>query len=161
MDRAVLVLLVAVLVTGGGCFATAVAAQPAEVVSTFTGVAAILICVAVALAAYHLCTARTLRARIEAMDADIARLAGETLPGVVKRLRESASADHALAAIARPADAARRRLPHTAAHEIGRGERMRDAAMAACANSAGRVQALATSMLADLRTTAAHHPRVA
>ncbi|GLY88335.1 histidine kinase [Actinoallomurus iriomotensis] len=153
MDRAVLVLLVALIATGGGCFAATAAAQPAyrTAVVTFTGPAAIAVCVAVAVAAYFLYHARALRGRIQMMGADVTRLADETLPAMVQRLREGASADTALAEIAHPADGAPRRLLRTAAQEIGRGERMRDAAMAACANAAGRVQALATSMLADLR----------
>jgi hypothetical protein len=41
--------------------------------------------------------------------------------------------------------------------EIGVSERQRAAAMAACANAAGRVQAMATSMLADLREMEGRH----
>ncbi|MFB9832957.1 sensor histidine kinase [Actinoallomurus acaciae] len=152
-DRAVLVLLVALIVTGGGCFVATAAAEPAyrAVVVAFTGLAAVVVCVAVAVTAYFLYNGRALRARIETAEADVTRLADETLPAMVKRLREGASADTVLAEIAYPEDGAQRRLLHTVAHEVGRGERMRDAAMAACASAAGRVQALATSMLADLR----------
>ncbi|WP_345458654.1 ATP-binding protein [Actinoallomurus oryzae] len=123
----------------------------------FTGVAAAVVCAAVAVAAYFLHDARALRKRIEVMESDIARLADDVLPAMVKRLREGASADTVLAEIALPADEAQRRVLRTAAREVGRGERMRDAAMAACANAAARVQALATSMLADLREMEHRH----
>ena len=153
MDRAVLVLLVPLVVTGGGCLVATAATEPAyrAVVGIFTGLAAIAVCAAVTVAAYFVYNARALRERIAMMETDVARLADEALPAMVKRLREGASADTVLAEFPHPADGAKRRLLHTAAHEIGRGERMRDAAMATCANAAGRVQALATSMLADLR----------
>jgi signal transduction histidine kinase len=159
MDRAVLILLVTLVVTGGGCFAATAAAQPAyrTVVVMFTGVAAAVVCAAVAVATYFLHDARALRKRVEVMEADIARLADDVLPAMVKRLREGASADTVLAEIALPADEAQRRVLRTAAQEVGRGERMRDAAMAACANAAARVQALATSMLADLREMEHRH----
>ncbi|QTR06504.1 ATP-binding protein, partial [Saccharothrix algeriensis] len=45
----------------------------------------------------------------------------------------------------------------TLAEEVGRGERARAAAMAACGNAAGRMQALATTMLADLREMEERH----
>ncbi|WP_404816819.1 ATP-binding protein [Streptomyces thermolineatus] len=85
------------------------------------------------------------------------RLAEETLPALVKQLRDGASADTALARTARPALSAHRRILQILAREVGRSERMRASAMSACANAAGRVQALATSMLADLREMQGRH----
>jgi signal transduction histidine kinase len=159
LDRALLVLLAAVVVTGGACFSATAATrvQDRTLTAMLTGGAAIVICVAATVVAYFLQTARGLRERIEATDADIARLADDTLPTMVRRLRDGASADTVLSETAQPADAAQRRVLRTLAHEIGRGERMRDAAMAACANAAGRVQALATTMLADLREMEDRH----
>lgn len=150
--------------------------------------------------------------QIQTQNIRAAQLADQILPAVVKRLRDGASPDAALAdvaeadgvieagglrtagatdaGIAAPAGAAgatgiareagvaghgdvaagsgigdgdretretHRRILWTLATEIGRGERMRAAAMSACANAAGRVQALATSMLADLREMEQRH----
>jgi len=65
--------------------------------------------------------------------------------------------DTELDEIAHQAEDAHQRILRTLATEIGRGERMRAAAMSACANAAGRVQALSTSMLADLREMEDRH----
>lgn len=86
----------------------------------------------------------------EALD----RLADEVLPEVAKRLRTGASVDAALAA---HRDHPRYPLLRAVAEEIGRGERLRAAALAVCATAAGRVQALATSMHAELREMQHRH----
>ncbi|MBB4946542.1 signal transduction histidine kinase [Kitasatospora gansuensis] len=82
------------------------------------------------------------------------RLSAEVLPEVVGRLRSGSSVETVLAP--------HRALPHaallrTVATEIGRGERQRAAALAVCATAAGRVQALATSMHAELREMQHRH----
>jgi signal transduction histidine kinase len=159
MDRALLVLLAAVVVTGGAClWATAsVPAADRGLVASCTGVAALALCAALTLAAYGFQAARVLRERIATMESEIARLADETLPAVVKRLRDGASADTAMSSVEQPADAVHRRILRVLVDEVARGERMRAAAMSACANAAGRVQALTTSMLADLREMENRH----
>ncbi|WP_433180828.1 ATP-binding protein [Actinoallomurus sp. CA-150999] len=159
MDRALLVLLAAVIVTGGGCLVATASVPAADraVVAAYTGVAALVICVALTLAAYGLQTARLLRDRMGVMESDLGRLSDQTLPAVVKRLRDGASTDTAMSAVEQPGDATHRRILRTLVDEVGRGERMRAAAMTACANAAGRVQALATSMLADLREMENRH----
>jgi hypothetical protein len=91
------------------------------------------------------------------LDGEVARLADDTLPALVERVRGGASADTALAEVPPSVDGAGRRLLSAVAQEISRGERMRAATMAACANAAGRVQALATTMLADLREMEGRH----
>ncbi|MFF1799245.1 sensor histidine kinase, partial [Kitasatospora sp. NPDC058263] len=97
------------------------------------------------------------RTELEAERAERAaldRLAGSVLPEVVKKLRDGASVDSALAAHrTHPQYALLRAL----AEEIGRGERLRAAALAVCATAAGRVQALATSMHAELREMQHRH----
>ncbi|MDH6127733.1 ATP-binding protein [Kitasatospora sp. GP82] len=98
-----------------------------------------------------------LREQTEAADrdrADLDRLSCEVLPEVVSRLRSGSSVDSVLAPHAA--------LPHagllrTVAEEVGRGERQRAAALAVCATAAGRVQALATSMHAELREMQHQH----
>jgi signal transduction histidine kinase len=159
MDRTLLVLLAAVVVTGGACL-LATASVPVgdrALVATYTGVAALALCATLAFAAHGFQTARRLRGRVATMEAELLRLADETLPGAVKRLRDGASSDTVLASVVQPTGSAHRRILRTLVDEVGRGERMRAAAMSACANAAGRVQALATSMLADLREMENRH----
>ncbi|MER5354091.1 ATP-binding protein [Kitasatospora sp. NPDC002551] len=97
------------------------------------------------------------RAEAEAERAERAaldRLADEVLPELVKRLRGGATVDGALAA---HREHPQRALLRAVAEEIGRGEKLRAAALAVCATAAGRVQALATSMHAELREMQHRH----
>jgi signal transduction histidine kinase len=82
---------------------------------------------------------------------ELARLIDHTLPGAVRQLREGATPDSVLAETARPADETHQRILRVLVGEIAVGERRRAAATAACAHAAGRLQALSTSTLADLR----------
>nr|WP_209648851.1 ATP-binding protein [Kibdelosporangium banguiense] len=153
MGWALLVLLAALVITGSACL-WVTAETPAvgqTLVAWFGAAAAVLVSVAVTVAAYSTQAAHYFRGRIAVLDADVARLADDTLPAVVQRVREGASVDTALAEVQHSVDGVRQRLLWTLAQEVSRAERMRAATMAACANAAGRVQALATSMLADLR----------
>ncbi|MFJ1706151.1 ATP-binding protein [Kitasatospora sp. NPDC088346] len=98
-----------------------------------------------------------LRAAVHAADeerAALARLADEVLPEVIGRLRSGAAVNTVLTG--RPATV-HDGLLRTVAEEIGRGERQRAAALAVCATAAGRVQALATSMHAELRDMQHRH----
>ncbi|GAA2258473.1 MULTISPECIES: ATP-binding protein [Kitasatospora] len=102
-------------------------------------------------------TAAELRERTEAAEherAELARLTDEVLPEVVARLRSGSSVDSALAPHTAVTHAG---LLRTVAEEVGRGERQRAAALAVCATAAGRVQALATSMHAELREMQHQH----
>jgi len=157
-SRAVLVLSAAVVITVGAClWAVAEATADRALVAVCAGAAAALFCVMVAVVAYGGRTVRGLRDRVAALAAEAARLADETMPQVVKRLRDGAPVDSVLSDMPEPAGDAHRRTLRTLVEEVGRGERMRAAAMAACASAAGRVQALATSMLADLREMEQRH----
>jgi signal transduction histidine kinase len=98
-----------------------------------------------------------LETQIRERAAQAEQLADQTVPALVALLREGTSPEAALAKIAPTDDDSRQRILRALAAEIGRGERMRAAAMSACANAAGRVQALATSMLADLREMEDRH----
>lgn len=157
------VFLAALIAAAVGAAATAVVALivvPADArtpVSWFGAAATLALAVAVAVAAHGVETVRDLRALGAAADTDAVRLADETLPDLVDRLGEGKSVDTALAELPPVATDAQWRVLHTLATEIGRVERTRAAAMAACANAAGRVQALATSMLADLREMEERH----
>jgi signal transduction histidine kinase len=157
-SRGVLALSATVVITVGAClWAVAEATADRALVALCAGAAAVLLCVMVALVAYGRHTVRGLRDHVAALDAEVVRLADETMPQVVKRLRDGASVDSVLSDMPEPADDAHRRTLRTLVEEVGRGERMRAAAMAACASAAGRVQALATSMLADLRDMEQRH----
>jgi signal transduction histidine kinase len=157
-SRAVLALSAVAVITVGAClWAVAEATADRALVAVCAGAAAVLLCVTVALVAYGSQTVRGLRDHVAALDAEVVRLADETMPQVVKRLRDGASVDSVLSDMPEPADDAHRRTLRTLVEEVGRGERMRAAAMAACASAAGRVQALATSMLADLRDMEQRH----
>ncbi|MFD4658349.1 sensor histidine kinase [Kitasatospora sp. NPDC058444] len=98
--------------------------------------------------------AETERTRAESERAELARLAEGVLPEVVTRLRAGAAVDSALAAHRKHPQYA---LLRAVGEEIGRGERLRAAALAVCATAAGRVQALATSMHAELREMQHRH----
>jgi signal transduction histidine kinase len=159
LGRTLLAAAATALVTGVGClWATAVAPSAARtLVAACLGSAAVLLSVAVALAVYRYEEARLYRARLAAKDASMIQLAEDTVPAVVKKVRGGASVDTALAEVPTPADGPQRRILWSVAHEVGLGERRRAAAMSACANAAGRVQALSTSMLADLREMEERH----
>ncbi|GHF74578.1 hypothetical protein GCM10018790_60490 [Kitasatospora xanthocidica] len=94
------------------------------------------------------------RARAEAERAELDLIAEGVLPEVVERLRAGAAVDSALAAHRKHPQYA---LLRAVGEEIGRGERLRAAALAVCATAAGRVQALATSMHAELREMQHRH----
>jgi signal transduction histidine kinase len=149
-----------VVVTGPACLLS-VSAAPESVrtaVAWGSASAAVLLSIAAAMAVHGILTARGLREVIaqQKADADTERavashFADVVVPILVERLRSGASAQTALAAVPTVANPTHQRVLHSLANEVHRGEGMRAAAMAACANAAGRVQALATSMAADLR----------
>ncbi|WP_411431303.1 sensor histidine kinase, partial [Saccharomonospora iraqiensis] len=118
---------------------------------------ALLACAAVAFAVYRDGQLSSARGEVADRRAELERLADDTLPAAVDRLREGASADTVLAELPRPSDEVHTRLLRLLVREISVGERQRAAAMSACANAAGRVQAMATSMLADLREMEHRH----
>ncbi len=95
--------------------------------------------------------ARRARESVQFGGHELARLLDETVPDAVRRLRGGAPADSVLAEVPRPADDQHQRVLRLLVDEIAVGERRRAAATAACANAAGRLQALATSTLGDLR----------
>ncbi|GAB3291719.1 ATP-binding protein [Parasphingorhabdus pacifica] len=121
------------------------------------GLVTLLLCASLTLTTYSIEVNRVLRGEIAEMRSEAAKVADDTLPVLVQRLRNGASPDSALLEVEQPENDAYQRVLSTLAFEIGTGERMRAAAMAACANAAGRVQALSTSMLADLREMEERH----
>ncbi len=160
----------------------AVAAAPDTVRTPLAwgaGAAAVLLSVCVAVTVHTLGTARTLRA-LRAADAQ--RFTSETsrlvsasaveaqrFTAETARIKGAASAE--TARVAAEARAENERITAAAAAEQARlgvtvdrltaratrAETERSAAVAACANAAGRMQALSTSMLADLREMEHRH----
>ncbi|MET9803719.1 ATP-binding protein [Streptomyces sp. NPDC006368] len=133
-------LLLSAVVTGLLC-AGAVAVAPGSVrtpLSWGAASVAVLLTAAVTAAAHGRDTARRLRARNAALADEAARRAAEAA-----RAREEAARAREETARAR--------------EDAARSETNRAAAVAACANAAGRMQALATSMLADLRAMEHRH----
>ena len=156
---ALVALLATVVVTGAVCLWGAIGTPTGgrEAVAWFGGTTAALLAGTVALAVHCAQASRQVHARLAAITADIDRLVDRDLPVLATRLRDGVSADTALAELSRPADDTYHRLLRTVADEIVRSERIRAAATSACANAAGRVQALTTSMLADLREMEGRH----
>jgi len=176
-----LALLISAAVTGALCL-WAVAAAPASVRTPLTwgaaGTAALL-CVAVAVTVHTLATARNLRALraadSERFTAETSRLVStsaaeaQRFTAETARIRAAASAEAArvtaeaddrVARVTVEAVEQHERLTAEAARLTARARRAeneRSAAIAACANAAGRMQALSTSMLADLREMEHRH----
>ena len=100
---------------------------------------------------------RQLEAELDQYEAQAEELALQTVPQAVKLLRDGNSVATVLGQV--PAGLAGPHLTvlRTLVQEVGTSERMRASAMAACANAAGRVQALSTGMLAELREMENRH----
>ncbi|WP_405437264.1 sensor histidine kinase [Streptomyces anulatus] len=143
------------------------------------GAAAVLLSICVAVTVHTLGTARTLRtlraADAQRFTAETSRLVSgsaveaQRFTAETARIKGAASAE--TARVVADARAENERIAAAAAAEQGRlavsvdrltaratrAETERSAAVAACANAAGRMQALATSMLADLREMEHRH----
>ncbi|MEU1471527.1 ATP-binding protein [Streptomyces sp. NPDC005761] len=165
-----LALLVTVALTGSLClWATAVAPDSARTaVAWGASAAAVLLSAAVATAVHARLTARRLREMlaaesgrftaetsrmVSASAADAQRFTAETARIKAAAAAETARVVKEAAAGAEQLTAENARLKARAS----RSETERSAAVAACANAAGRMQALATSMLADLRDMEHRH----
>jgi signal transduction histidine kinase len=117
----------------------------------------VLLCAVVGIAAVRGARIRHAEDRLHALEEEVHRLAAETVPDAARRVRDGASAETVLAEFGPRVRGVTKELLLRAIGEIGASERHRSAAMAACANAAGRVQAMATSMLADLRDMEGRH----
>ncbi|HET6501984.1 MAG TPA: ATP-binding protein [Amycolatopsis sp.] len=154
--RQALLVSLAVVIVAGGLWCLAFFAAPA-IMPALGAVCAVSLCLAMGFAVYHASRVRHAVDRNRAAESELTRLGNETLPSVVRKLREGTPAEIALTQVSQPPTEIHRNILRTMAVEIGAGERQRAAAMAACANAAGRVQAMATSMLADLRDMEDRH----
>ncbi|MFE7331321.1 sensor histidine kinase [Streptomyces sp. NPDC057565] len=172
-----LALLVSAAVTGSCCL-WAVLAAPASVrtpLSWGAGAAALMLSVAVAVAVHARATTRLLRAHnaVEAQrfSAETSRLVSSSAAEAQRftaetaRIKAAAAAENARITELAAAETARLEGEVKRLHDeverlsarVTRSETERSAAIAACANAAGRMQALATSMLADLREMEHRH----
>lgn len=150
----ILLLLLAAVITTGGASVWFTLRLPVEdrlFGGAFAGAASVLVCVAAGVAAYRAEQARRAAAWIRDIEAELRWLVEEALPAAVRQLRTGSSVDTVLASLPRSTSDLQRHLLRFVTAEIGVGERHRAATMAACASAASRVQAMATSMLADLR----------
>ncbi|OKJ36449.1 sensor histidine kinase [Streptomyces sp. CB01580] len=165
-----LALLISLAVTGSLCL-WAVVAAPDSVRAPLawgTGAAAVLLSTAVAATVHTRATANRLRARLasetQRFTGEISRLVsasaaeGQRFTAETARLRAAADAETARIAAQAAAEVGRLAAEvERLAARATRSESERSAAIAACANAAGRMQALATSMLADLREMEHRH----
>jgi signal transduction histidine kinase len=86
-----------------------------------------------------------------ALETEAARLAGETVPEAISRMRQGEEADTALAEAGRSSSQPLNALLEIVMTEIAAAERRGTSTMAACANAAARIQAQTTRMLSELR----------
>jgi signal transduction histidine kinase len=154
-----LFLLAALVLTGGATLWVSLRVPEADrvVVAVFGGTISLALCAAVAVATYRGRQVRGAQDRTRTLENEFALLAEEVLPTAARRLREGASADTVISEAPRQISSVHRKILELVAREVSTGERRRAAAMAACASAAGRVQAMATSMLADLREMESRH----
>jgi signal transduction histidine kinase len=150
-------LVIAVVVTGAVTLWVTfqVPQDDRAIVSLTAGLLSVLVCVAVLVAAQRTSRARRTAARLTALESGLARLASDVLPEAASRIRGGAPADAVITELGH--QSTQTEVLRALVHEVGTSERQRAAAMAACANAAGRVQAMATSMLADLREMEGRH----
>ncbi|MEU9349585.1 ATP-binding protein [Streptomyces griseoloalbus] len=97
------------------------------------------------------------RHELDRMVTELERLARETLPTAVARLRDGRSADTVLAEVDLPRLPAVRTPAESFVRELAHSERRAAAAQAASAKALSRVQAKAVRMLADLRDMQERH----
>ena len=165
-----LALLVTVALTAALCtWATLAAPESARTaVAWGSGAAAVLLAAAVATAVHARAAMRRLReahaAESGRFTAEVSRLVSASAADAQRFTAESARVKAAAAAEAakakEEAEAGAARLTAENARlrvRASRAETERSAALTACANAAGRMQALATSMLADLREMEHRH----
>ncbi|MFE0347369.1 ATP-binding protein [Streptomyces griseoluteus] len=135
------------------------------------GSAAVVLCVAVTVAAHARSAARRARQRLAGALADVARLERQRTSATEETRREQQRLIDELAAQRAEFSAERTRLEKDGAREADRlrrevlrlsdelekARRERAAAVSATSNTAGRMQALATATLADLRAMEERH----
>ncbi|GAA4887776.1 sensor histidine kinase [Saccharopolyspora cebuensis] len=177
--------LITMLLTSGGA-AAALLSAPGEarlVVAWIVATSAALVCTCVPLAVHGKAAARCHQQRAEAVErhyrvqvraaadnaaqqhrtqADAVRaeydeVVAKAVPDLARRLRGGASAETVRGKADLTGYPHHGELLEAVVTELGTSERGRAARLATCATAAGRVQALATGMLADLRDMQRRH----
>jgi signal transduction histidine kinase len=153
------VAFVLTLIISGAIFLWAVLQVPAGAgaVTVIGALLVLALSVAVAGTVRGVQMTRHYRRAAASMNSDMVRLAGEALPGVARQLRAGATAEEAVKEHKQDFSVPHRRVIKAMTKELATSEKMRAAALSTCANAAGRVQALATGMLADLREMEGKH----
>ncbi|OLF11134.1 ATP-binding protein [Actinophytocola xinjiangensis] len=159
LTDALFALLVAVVVTGVATvwIVLRVPEDHQLPVALVAGGLSVALCVAVGTGVYAATRVQVHRARLAALERESATLVNDVVPAAAGRVRDGATATTVLNEFPRPANGIHRELLRTVTREVGVSERQRAAVMAACASAAGRVQAMATSMLAELREMEGRH----
>jgi signal transduction histidine kinase len=121
------------------------------------GLALALLCAATYLATLHYTRLQEVNRLTESTESELTRLVEDICPTLARRLREGASIDTVKDEIPDLSNELSERVVQLFLKELDASERQREAAMAACANAAGRVQAMAMGMLADLREMEYRH----
>ncbi|MFH9427920.1 ATP-binding protein [Streptomyces sp. NPDC017615] len=172
--RTLAVALVATAALSALALGAVVAAAPDAARTTLVwagGSAGVVLCVAVAVAARARHSARRARRRLEDALADVARLERQRTSAEEETRREQQRLIDELAAQRQEFSTERVRLEKDGAREterlrgevlrlsgeLERARRERAAAVSATSNTAGRMQALATATLADLRAMEERH----
>ncbi|MFC6882621.1 MULTISPECIES: ATP-binding protein [Actinomadura] len=132
LERALLAWVVAVTVVGAAWLGSVFAASPETkaFVAWAGGGAALVLCAAVAVAAYHAALARPLRARLAEAEGSAARLerqigelADGPLPQAIRLVRQGALPEEALASLPRPSSPSLQRVLNGVVHEVASAER--------------------------------------
>jgi signal transduction histidine kinase len=147
-----MLLLLALAVAAG--WVTVYALTPNEgrqLVAWYAGAAGVFLLTTVATTAFSRRAVHRLRTRLASQEADANQLIDASIPEFVRRFRAGDSLDTALAGLPGVTDDRQRAALRLLAEELSRDERGKAAALAACANAASRVQALTTSIMAELR----------
>ncbi|MBW8486628.1 ATP-binding protein [Actinomadura parmotrematis] len=96
--------------------------------------------------------AATAKALTAALEDELRLIVEETLPAAIQRIRtKRVNADRILFEAPKPANALAAQLLHDAVHGVSMTERINASTLSACASAGARLQAMATSMLAELR----------
>ncbi|WP_298176420.1 ATP-binding protein [Saccharomonospora sp.] len=121
------------------------------------GVTVALLGAATFVAVMHTVQLQQVHRRVESVEDELTQLADEILPVAARRLREGESVTTISAETPNLSNDVSGRIFRQFVKELGVSERQREAAMSACANAAGRMQAMAVGMLADLREMEYRH----
>ncbi|MEO5877635.1 MAG: ATP-binding protein [Streptosporangiaceae bacterium] len=156
LERALLVWLGAVALAGGAWLGAMYSApdDARTLVAWGGGATVLLLCAAVGVAVYFAQSVRVLgrqaahdTAQAQRLEQEVAQAAEETLPRLVRLIREGASAEAALGEVVPPGSLGLQRMLHMAAWELGAAEQRGSAAAAACVTNTAEADRLVDELL--------------